>query len=89
MSEMVLDLQGMGMYRLKEVNYKRFMEILDISDELLLDLIEMKNSCNVCPRLSINVEKIEHEGLVDYGHITTQIGAYRINKLLNEKVLTK
>ena len=89
MEDLVIDLHGFGTYRVLKSNYVRFREILKLNDDLFLDLLNFQyGDLSIIPVMSINVDVIDSEGYVDYGHVKTEIGIARFNQLISENIIT-
>jgi hypothetical protein len=85
---MTIQLNGYGMFKVEENNFKRFLEICDMDTDLFLDMMNMYNNIGAVPILSINVEKIEKEGPIPYSHNQTEIGVTRMQLLEEENIIS-
>lgn len=81
---MYIELQGGPI--VKVLDLEKLNEYLKI-DDIILQMMDMYGTYNVCPVLSLNVDKIENEGPVEYGYIKTKIGEERYNYLINNKII--
>ena len=86
---MIIDLQGYGIHNIDKGKYAQFVEILAISNDMLLDLINMQTNIGVVPILCINFATIEKEGPLPHGHHQTKIGIERYDSLIVGKIIVK
>ena len=80
---MYIELQGGPI--VKVLDLEKLNEYLKIND-IILQMMDMYSTYGICPVLSLNVDKIEEEGPISYGHNKTKIGEERYNYLINNKM---
>lgn len=83
---MKIDLQGFGIYEIKQEKYKDFVEFLKFDMDDFLHIVSM--SKNVIPILCLNFESVS-ECPKPYGYIPTEIGNNRIDYLINHNIIFK
>ena len=84
---MKIDLEGFGIYEIKQEKYKDFVEFLKFDMDNFLHIVSMSKF--VIPMLCLNFESVESEGPKPYGHIPTEIGNNRIDYLINHNIIFK
>lgn len=83
---MKITLQGFGDFNIESTHYKKFIDILNLEDDLFLHILDLSKI--LIPIICINIDNIESEGPIPYGFNKTQIGIDRFEKLEKEGVIT-
>lgn len=82
---MKIDLQGFGVFEIKQEKYKDFVEFLKFDMDNFLHIVSMSKFC--IPILCLNFESVESEGPKPDGYIQTEIGKNRINYLIKNDII--